>query len=349
MPTIPIGVEKVAVRALGALPASIKRRIAGPPLRLDGLDLDLDTQVLLRLAERNQPPPLSQRTLAQARADLRHSAAVVAGAAIALADVRDTTVTGAAEQLRARMYTPEEARVERDGPLVLYFHGGGWVCGDLDTHDQTCRALARSSGARVLSVEYRLAPEHPFPAPVEDAFAAFRYVAANAATLGVDPQRIAIAGESSGGHLAAVTAQQAAAASGPQPAFQLLIYPVTDLVNESESRRTFAEGFLLTKEDLDWYERQFLGENGDRHDPRASPLLAPDLSGCATALVVTAGFDPLRDEGEAYARALQDAGVSVSQRRYPGYIHSFTHPSAIGRGAREALAEIGGVLRKALV
>ena len=176
---------------------------------LDGLELDLDTQVLLRLAERNQPPPLSQRTLAQARADLRHSTAVVAAAPIALADVRDTTVTGAAGQLRARMYTPEEARVERDGPLVLYFHGGGWVCGDLDTHDQTCRALAQSSGARVLSVEYRLAPEHHFPAPVEDAFAAFRYVAANAATLGVDPQRIAIAGESSGGHLAAVTAQQA--------------------------------------------------------------------------------------------------------------------------------------------
>jgi acetyl esterase len=336
------------VRALGALPASVKRRIAGPPLRLDGLELDLDTQVLLRLAERNQLPPLSRRTLAQARADLRRSAAVVAGAPIALADVRDTTLVGAAGQLRARMYTPEEALAERDGPLVLYFHGGGWVCGDLDTHDQTCRALARSSGARVLSVEYRLAPEHPFPAPVEDAFAAFRDVAANAATHGIDPQRIAIAGESSGGHLAAVTAQQAAAASGPQPAFQLLIYPITDLVNESESRRTFAEGFLLTKEDLDWYERQFLGENGDRHDPRASPLLAPDLSGCAAALVVTAGFDPLRDEGEAYARALQDTGVSVMQRRYPGYIHSFTHPSAIGRGARDALAEIGGVLRKAL-
>jgi acetyl esterase len=336
------------VRALGALPASVKRRIVGPPLRLDGLELDLDTQVLLRLAERNQPPPLSQRTLAQARADLRHSAAVVAGAPIALADVRDTTVTGAAGQLRARMYTPEEALAEQEGPLVLYFHGGGWVCGDLDTHDQTCRALARSSGACVLSVEYRLAPEHPFPTPIEDALAAFRYVAANAATLGVDPRRIAIAGESSGGHLAAVTAQQAAAVSGQQPAFQLLIYPVTDLVNESESRRTFAEGFLLTKEDLDWYERQFLGDDGDRYDPRASPLLAPDLSGCAAALVVTAGFDPLRDEGEAYARALQDAGVSTQQRRYPGYIHSFTHPSAIGRGARDALAEIGGVLRKAL-
>jgi acetyl esterase len=348
VPTVPIGVEKVAVRALGALPASVKRRIAGPPLRLDGLELDLDTQLLLRLAERNPPPPLSQRTPAQIRADLRHSTAVVSARPIPLADVRDTTVTGAAGQLRARMYTPEEALAEQEGPLVLYFHGGGWICGDLDTHDQACRALAQSSGARVLSVDYRLAPEHPFPAPVEDALAAFHYVVANAATLEVDPLRIAIAGESSGGHLAAVTAQQAAAASGPQPIFQLLTYPVTDLANESESRRTFAKGFLLTKEDLEWYERQFLGESRDRHDPRASPLLAPDLSGCAAALVVTAGFDPLRDEGEAYAQALKDAGVNARHRRYPGYIHGFTHPSAIGRGAREALAEIGGVLRKAL-
>jgi acetyl esterase len=346
--TVPISVEKAGVRALGSLPASVKRRIAGPPQCLDGLELDLDTQLLLRLAERNQPPPLSQRTPLQARAHLRHTTAVVKAAPIPLADVRQTTVTVAAGQLGARMYTPEEALAGRHGPLVLYFHGGGWVCGDLDTHDQTCRALARSSGARVLSVEYRLAPEHPFPAPVEDAFAAFRYVAANAASLAVDPQRIALAGESSGGHLAAVTAQQAAAASGPQPAFQLLICPATDLANESESRRTFAKGFVLTKEDLEWYERQFLGEDGDRHDPRASPLLASDLSGCATALVVTAGFDPLRDEGEAYAQALRTAGVNVRHRRYPGYIHGFTQPSAIGRGPREALAEMGGELREAL-
>jgi acetyl esterase len=336
------------VRALGALPGSVKRRIAGPPLRLDGLELDLDTQLLLRLAERNPPPPLSQRSLAQVRADLRRTAAVVAAAQIPVADVRDTSVTGAVGERPARMYTPEEAVSEQEGPLVLYFHGGGWVCGDLDTHDQTCRALAQNSGARVLSIDYRLAPEHPFPAPVEDALAAFHYVVANAATLSIDPQRIAIAGDSSGGHLAAVTAQQAAAAGGPPPAFQVLTYPVTDLAHESDSRKTFATGFGLTKENMEWYERQFLGETGDRYDPQASPILAPDLSNCPAALVITAGFDVLRDEGEAYAQTLKDAGVNVRHRRYPGHIHGFTHTSAIGPGARQALAEIGQELRKAL-
>ncbi len=344
----PIAVERAVVRAIGALPASVKRRIAGAPIERDGLRLDLDTQLLLRLGERTAPPPAAQRTVAQARADLRHDATVVAGPQIPLAEVQETTVDGASGPLRARLYTPEQAHDAQPGPLVVYFHGGGWVCGDLDTHDGPCRALARSSGIRVLSVEYRLAPEHPFPAPVDDALAAFESVAAGAGTLAVDPNRIALAGDSAGGHLAAVTARQASAAGGPAPAFQLLIYPVTDLSRVSESRRTFATGFVLTSEAMDWYEPRFLGQHGDRHDPRASPLLAEDLSGCPPALVVTAGFDPLRDEGEAYAEALQAAGVRTILRRYPGYVHGFMHASAIGRGAGEALAEIGGVLRAAL-
>lgn len=238
-------------------------------------------------------PSLAQRTLAQARAGLRHDAAVVAG-------------------------------------------------------PQPCRALARSSGMRLLSVAYRLAPEHPFPAPVDDAIAAFRSVAARAETLAVDPRRIVVAGDSAGGHLAAVSARVTSAAGGPAPAFQLLIYPVTDLVSVSESRRTFAAGFVLTSEQMDWYESQFLGERGDRRDPRVSPLLVEDLRGCPPALVLTAGFDPLRDEGEAYAEALRSAGVPVILRRHGGSVHGFVHTFAIGRGAGEALAEIGGMLRAAL-
>jgi acetyl esterase/lipase len=347
--TLPIGVEVAVLRALGALPARAKRLIAGPPLRRDGLELDLDTQMLLRLAQRHPAPPLSRRTVAQARADLLRDTATVAGSRIPLAEVRETTVAGAEGPLRARMYVPEEAAgMAAAGPLVLYFHGGGWTCGDLDSHDQPCRALARSCGARVLSVDYRLAPEHSFPAPVEDALAAFRDVAGRAGELDVDPARIAVAGDSAGAHLAAVIAQQTAAAGGPLPAFQLLVYPVTDLVNVSESRRAFAEGFVLTRRNMDWYEDHFLGEHGDRRDPRASPLLAGSLRGCPPAMVVTAGFDPLRDEGEAYAHALRSAGVSTILRRYPGFVHGFIHMFAVGRGADRAVGEIGGVLRAAL-
>jgi acetyl esterase len=342
--------EIAGARAIGALPPGAKRRIAGAPVRRDGLELDLDTQVLLKLAERNPPPPAASRTPAGGREEIRHSVNVVAGPTIAVASVHETTIAGADGPLRARLYVPEEAQHESAAPLIVYYHGGGWVVGDLETHDQPCRLLANTSGARVLSVDYRLAPEHRFPAPVEDALAAFYDAASSAERLGADPTRIAVAGDSAGGHLAAVTAQLAAAAGGggPVPAFQLLIYPVTDLVEVAQSRITFAEGFLLTKESMDWYEEQFLGPDGDRHDPRASPLLAADLSAVAPALVVTAGFDPLRDEGEAYAARLRASGVRTILRRHPGYVHGFIHVLIGGPGPRQAVAEMGGVLRAAL-
>jgi acetyl esterase len=341
-------IETAAARTVAALPASAKRLIAGAPTRRDGVELDLDTQVLIRLRERNVRP-MAGVTPADARAELRHSIAVFEGAPAPLAEVRELSLAGAAGPLGARLYVPAEgADGAAPGPLVVYFHGGGWVTGDLDTHDHPCRLLARSAGARLLSVDYRLAPEHPFPEPVDDAVAAFRDAAARAAELGIDPGRIAVAGDSAGAHLAAVCAQQCAAQGGPAPAFQLLIYPVTDSAEEHPSRRTFAEGFILTKERMDWYEGHFLSPDQDRYDPRVSPLHAPDVSGLAPALVITAGFDPLRDEGEAYARRLREAGVRAAPRRYPGYVHGFIHGLAGGSGAREALAEMGGVLRAVL-
>jgi acetyl esterase len=339
--------ELLSARAIAALAPAVKRRIAGAPIQRDGLELDLDTQVLIKLGERKPRPPLAGRSAEEARAELRHSARLFEGARIPVASVRETSVDGADGPLRARLFTPAETQ-DRVGPLIVYYHGGGWVAGDLDTHDQPCRLLANSSGARVLSIDYRLAPEHPFPAPVDDALAAFRYAVAHAQELGADPARIAVAGDSAGGHLAAVTANQAGIDGGPAAAFQLLIYPVTDLVEISRSRVTFAEGFVLTKQNMEWYESQFLGPNGDPRDPRATPALVEDLGAAPPALVVTAGFDPLRDEGEAYAGRLRAAGVRTMLRRHPGYVHGFTHMLTGDAGPREAVAEMGGVLRASL-
>jgi acetyl esterase len=343
--------EIAAARLVGALPPGAKRLIAGRPVRRDGLELDLDTQVLIRLAERDLHS-LPGRTPEEARADLREAVRPLEGPRIPLAAVREVTISGAAGPLRARLFVPDEARAASErgapAPLIVYYHGGGWVAGDLNTHDQPCRLLARSSGASVLSVDYRLAPEHRFPAPLDDALAAFRDTVARAPELGADPARIAVAGDSAGGQMAAVTAQLCAADGGPAPAFQLLIYPVTTVAEKLQSRRTFAEGFILTAENMAWYEEQFLGPDGDRSDPRASPLHAADLAAVAPALVVTAGFDPLRDEGEAYARMLSEAGVRAVLRRHPGYVHGFIHALTLGAGPREAIAEMGGVLRMAL-
>lgn len=338
-------VDRALLVGTMSLPARVRRRLAGAPVRRDGLTLDADTQLLIRIAARDPDPPLRTLTPAQARAQLRRSVYLVSAPPPPVAEVRDLTVRGAETPLAARLYVPDEPVGEPRG-LIVYYHGGGWVVGDIETHDGFCRALARASGAGVLSVAYRLAPEHPFPAAVDDALAAYRWAVANAAGLGADAGRVAVAGDSAGGHLAAVTARLAAA-DEPPPAFQLLIYPATDCFRTAPSRRTFAEGFLLTKENMDWYEQNFIGA-ADRRDPRVSPLLAEDLGGLAPALVVTAGFDPLRDEGEAYARRLREAGVPTLLRRHAGFVHGFTHLMIGGAGPREAVAELGGVLRAAL-
>jgi acetyl esterase len=216
--------------------------------------------------------------------------------------------------------------------------------------------LAHTAGVRVLSVDYRLAPEHRFPAAADDALAALRHVHAHAADYGADPNRIGVGGDSAGGNLSAATALQAARDGGPAPAFQLLIYPVTDNVaprapeTETPSYRLFADGFFLTAEQMRWYRGHYFGpaEAELAPDLRSSPLLAPDLSGVAPAHVVTAGFDPLRDEGEAYAARLREAGVPVTLRRHRGLIHGFVNMVGAGRVSREAVIEMGGVLRAGL-
>lgn len=208
-------------------------------------------------------------------------------------------------------------------PTLIYYHGGGFVIGNIETHDSTCRRLANKSRCRVISIDYRLAPEHPFPAPIDDGLEAFRHIRDNAAAFGVDAKRIAVGGDSAGGQLAAVICQACKQSGEMAPAFQMLIYPATDSSKESASRKSLSEGYFLTKELMDWFWKAYVPAVTDLSDFRLSPLLAPDVSGLPPAFVLTAGYDPLRDEGRAYADRLIDAGVKTTYVNYPGTIHGF--------------------------
>jgi acetyl esterase len=322
VPSIPAAsrIRGAAARALGLLPAAAVQRLAGPPIVVDGLRLDPHVQLLLRLNEHPDAVAEFRADPVRARRALRRDVLAVQSGRTAVGSVRDLTVGGAAGPRPARLYMPRGA--DRP-PLVVYLHGGGFVEGDLDTHDEPCRILCRQAGHAVLSVDYRLAPEHPFPAAAEDAVAAFRWAQANAERLGADPARVAVGGDSAGGNLAAVVAQ---ATRGDRPPLaQLLIYPATDTPTDRPSRRLF-DGYLLP----DGLRQAFFdvytaGSGADAADVRLSPGLAPDLAGLAPALVLTAGFDVLRDEGEAYAAGLTAAGVPVAAFREPGLPHGFLH------------------------
>jgi len=337
-------VETVLARALAATPRPVVRLLAGRPTVREGQRLDPQVQVALRL-ERLQggfePGPVER-----VRERRRREARTFAGPRIEVAEVSDLELPGPAGPIGARLYRP--AALTQSAPLVVYYHGGGHVICDLDTHDQPCRFLANEVPALVLSIDYRLGPEHPFPAAVDDSVAAFRWVAEHAAELGADPARIAVAGDSAGGNLATVVAQLAAADGGPAPAFQALIYPVADYSAKRESYATYADGFFLTRTEMDWYRDHYFAEPGDRSDPRASPILAPDLSGLAPAHVVTAGFDPLRDEGEDYAAAMRDAGVAVSVTREPDLVHGFVNAVGLADRPRQAMAAIARAIREGL-
>lgn len=342
--------HRAQAAVLGAalrLPRAVQRRLA-PPARVDGQELDPEVAVMLRLDTR---PALETMGLGAARADLVQRARIVAGAPIPLAAVERRSVAGADGPLEARLYVPEAAAGPGGAPLLLYFHGGGWTLGDLDSHDAPCRLLASAAGVRVLSVAYRLAPEHPWPAAVDDACAAFAAAHARAEEFGADADRIAVGGDSAGGHLSAIVARQAVASGAPAPAFQLLIYPVTDRVAKARSYAHFREGFFLTEATMDWYWGNFFSgaaSSADPSDPRISPLRAPDLRGLPPAYVATAGFDPLRDEGEAYAARLREAGVPVALNRHSGLVHGFANALGPGRSCREALLTAAGALRLGL-
>jgi acetyl esterase len=266
-----------------------------------------------------------------------------------VARTEDRTVPGPDGPVPVRLYWPAGDGVTRPG--IVYFHGGGWVICDLDSHDGACRRLANAVDAVVVSVDYRLAPEHPFPAGAEDSYAVTAWVAANASDLGIDAPRLAVAGDSAGGNLSASVALMARDRNGPPLAFQLMVYPVIDSSatrNDHPSKAENATGFFLTTASMEWYRGQYLASDEDGAHPYCSPLLAPDLAGLPAACVITAECDPLRDEGEAYARALEAAGVPVTLYRAEGMFHGFFNMDAILDGAKQAQDVAFTAMRAAL-
>lgn len=289
-------------------------------------------------------PPLHHQSVSQARAFHVEDAPALNGPAAPVASVQDRVVPGPAGELPVRVYTPKG---EPPFPIVIFFHGGGWVVGTLDSYDPLCRALAAAVPAVVVSVGYRLAPEDRWPAAVEDAYAATLWASGKAAELGGAQHRLAVAGDSAGGNLAAVVALGARDRGGPQVAFQLLVYPVLDAAAGTASWRDHAEGFYLTAAGMRWYWDHYLGP-ADGSAPDASPLRAAFLGGLPPALVIAAEHDILRDEGEAYAARLRDAGVAATASRYPGVVHGFFRWRAVTGAADAALQEAATALRSAL-
>jgi acetyl esterase len=302
-------------------------------------------QLLLALANRWRAPARPSQPVAEARQDFRRDALMVSGRPVSVGAVTDRRIDWGACAMAARHYAPDAGRTR---PLLVYYHGGGFVHGDIDTHDAVCRRLCRHADLHVLSVDYRLAPEHPFPAAVDDAFAAFRWACANAAQLGALPDRVAVGGDSAGGNLAAVVAQRTKARGGPAPCAQMLLYPTLDRTTRRPSFELFGEGFLISRADIADHHLQYTGTMVPSRDPAQNPLCCDDLSGLAPALIVTAGFDPLRDEAEAYAVVLRGAGVPAVLRRFDGLLHGFASMAPICPVAEAAMREICAELRAIL-
>ena len=297
-----------------------------------------------RLAAANRPA-LSTLTPLEARAASAKLSLVCAGTPVPMADVSDRAVPGPRGPIAVRIYTPRDA--PRPAPVLVYFHGGGFVIGDLEMVDETCRMLAAQAACIVVSVDYRLAPEHRYPAPREDAYAAATWAVDAAATFGGDPRRVAVGGDSAGGTLAAVVSSMARDSGGPRFALQVLVYPGADRDPTRPSMIAFADDHFLTMETIRWFGRQHVDVAVDPNDPYLTPLAASDLSGLPPALVITAGCDPLRDGGERYAERLREAGVPTESFRYDGAIHGFFVFPAVFDAARDAIARTAAALRNA--
>ncbi|HTR85876.1 MAG TPA: alpha/beta hydrolase [Reyranella sp.] len=318
------------------MPISWVNILAGAPVSVDGRVLDARTQWFLQLLARSGQQPLQSLGVAQARAEFDIFQAIMGGRALPVGEIIDRTIAAPAAmhggRLRVRLYRPAGS-VARLLPAILFFHGGGFTIGSLEGYDLPCRYFCNRTGCAVVAIDYRLAPEHKFPAAIDDAVAAFRWLASDGAGFGIDPARIIVAGDSAGGTIAAVLAQLMRG-EACTPCLQWLIYPATDMSVDWPSHTSCGEGFLLTLSDMQWFLGQYLHEPAEAADPRVSPLRAADLSGLPPALVFTAGFDPLRDEGQAYADKMQAAGVKTIHREFDSLIHGFI----CMRGALQAAA-----------
>lgn len=332
----------MTLRALPRIPDAVKRLLlGGRSVVIDGNTLDTTMQLMLA---GQKTAGLGGLILSPDDAEARALLGMLAAAFkknIPVASVTSLVIPGPDGPIPARHYRPADGDGE---PLLVFYHGGGQVVGDLDTHDDLCRLICRQGRMHVLSVDYRLAPEHPAPAGTDDAFAAFGWAHEHAAELGADPGRIAVGGDSAGGNQATLVAHRARG-GGQRPVVQFLLYPVVNYRDETRSQALFGDGFFLTGHDLRWCRAKYLSGGIDPGDPRVSPLLADDLSNLAPTLIVTAGFDPLRDEGRQYAEALRAAGVRVDHREFGSLIHGFANFFPLGGDSATAMAEVVSALR----
>ncbi len=347
-PTLAERLEGRIARLTSRIPSTWLLRLIGEqPVVIDGRTLDPHVQFVLAATRGKRQIGMIEPTINAGRARYRSEILATTGSPTAVGAVRDITVDGGAGPLPARHYAPPST-TEPAAPLLLFLHGGGFVIGDLDSHDEPCRLLARYGRMHVISVAYRLAPEHPFPAAIDDSVAAMRWAQRHAATLGADPGRVGIGGDSAGANLAAV-ASLALAREDTVPAGQLLVYPVTDSNATGPSRALFATGFLLERRDVDAFRALYLGRDTRlAEDPRVSPIHDAKLALSPPTCLVTAGFDLLRDEGLAYGDALRLAGVRVHARCEDGLVHGFLHLTAVVPSARRAVESIAADFRALL-
>ncbi|NMO05133.1 alpha/beta hydrolase [Gordonia sp. TBRC 11910] len=342
---LPIRVQQAVVKIAARTPAAVYRALSSwMPVNAAGERLSADIAAVAFATGKIPGMGMYHSSPVTARVNLDHSSALMAQTLPPFAVEEDLVIDGPSGPIGATRYRFAESTPRG---LVVFFHGGGFVVGSRASHDGAVRNLAIDAGVDVLSIDYRLAPENPFPAAVDDAVAAFRFAVEKAPEWGVPADRIGVAGDSAGGNLAAVVCQQVRG-DDVVPRHQLLIYPVTDLVGATASHDEFATGFFLTKSEMDWFTDQYVPDVGQRTDPRASPLRATDLTGLPPAHVVVAGFDPLRDEGIAYADALRAAGVPVTFERAGGMIHGFVNMTLLSRTARDIARRMGDAVSSAL-
>lgn len=344
--------QKVRVGALRtlahktlSLPEAMLRTLVGPAtISADGMVLDLHVQTILWLMARAKVPELHELSPELARKEMDRTAPILAPEPAGPVTTLDRTIDTAAGPMSVRVYRPSGDEHARG--VLVFFHGGGWVLGSIHSHDAVCAVLASRADCVVVSVEYRLAPDHKFPHAADDAVAAFRTIASSLTSFGGDGVRVAVGGDSAGGNLSAIVAQECRN-DAIAPRLQLLIYPATDMTRSLPSHEFFREGFMLSKPVMDYYIDHYLASPDQQRDPRASPLFADDVKGVAPAFILTAGFDPLRDEGRAYAEKLEAAGVATRYRCYEGMVHGFVSMSGAIPAAEEALQDMDSALREA--